>query len=135
MKYGLRMPDLGKSIAAKLSVNRMLRQQLGFGKGLIPNRKKAKYNKKYSKMVKRMEDIKGSNSTTQSERIKKIQSKLKAAGIYRGPLTGILDIKTINAIRIFQRKHNISVTGMLDFKTLMELEKGTIKDKNKKKNK
>ena len=128
MKYGLRTPDLGKSIAAKLSVNRMLKQQLGFGKGLIPNKKKAKYNKKYSKMVKRVEDIKGQSFTAQSDRIKKIQTTLKKIGIYKGKITGMLDNNTVNAIKIFQKKHNIDATGLLDFKTLVELESA----KNKK---
>ena len=123
MKYGLRMPDLGKSIAAKLSVNRMLKQQLGFGKGLVPNRKKAKYNKKYSKMVKRVTDIKGENLTTHSNRIKNIQSKLKKMGFYKGNLSGMLDAKTVKAIKMFQEKNNITPSGILDFKTLIELEK------------
>lgn len=130
MKYGLRMPDLGKSIAAKLSVNRMLKQQLGFGKGLVPNRKKAKYNKKYSKMVKRVTDIKGEELTTHSNRIKKIQLQLREMGFYKGVLTGMLDTKTIQAIKMFQEKNNITPSGILDFKTLVELEKSK-KDKNK----
>ena len=123
MKYGLRTPDLGKSIAAKLSVNRMLKQQLGFGKGLLPNRKKAKYNKKYSKRVRKVEDIKGQRFTTQSDRVKDIQKKLKKLGVYKGNITGLLDINTINAIKRFQQKAGIDVSGILDFKTLIELNK------------
>lgn len=123
MKYGFRTPDLGKSIAAKLSINRMLKQQLGFGKGLLPNRKKSKYNKKYSKNVKKMKDMKANEFTSRSGRIEHIQSILKKAGMYKGKLTGILDNNTIKAVKLFQKKHNINPTGLLDFKTLIELDK------------
>lgn len=131
MKYGLRTPDLGKSIAAKLSVNRMLKQQLGFGKGLLPNRKKAKYNKKYSKRVRKVEDIKGQRFTTQSDRVKDIQKKLKKLGMYKGNITGLLDSNTINAIKRFQQKAGIDVSGILDFKTLIELNKADEKKSQK----
>ena len=40
----VRTPNLQKSISAKLSTSRFLTQTLGFGKGLIPNIKKKKYN-------------------------------------------------------------------------------------------
>lgn len=123
MKYGFRTPDLGKSIAAKLSISRMLKQQLGFGKGLIPNRKKAKYNKRYSRNVKRMQDMKSHELTAKSGRIEHIQSILKKMGLYKGKITGILDNSTINAVKLFQKKHNINPTGLLDFKTLVELDK------------
>lgn len=123
MKYGLRTPDLGKSIAAKLSVNRMLRQQLGFGRGLLPNRKKSKYNKKYSKNVKKIQDMKVHELTAKSSRIENIQSILKKAGLYKDKITGILDNNTIKAIKLFQKKHNINPTGLLDFRTLTELDK------------
>lgn len=133
MKYGIRTPDLGKSIAAKLSVNRMLKQQLGFGKGLMPDRKKAKYNKKYSKMVRRVEDIKGTQLNAQSQRVKTIQTKLKKLGIYKGAITGILDSNTVKAIKEFQKKAGIEATGILDFKTLVELDNKS--DKKQQKNK
>lgn len=131
MNYGVRIPNLAKSIAAKLSTNRMLKQQLGFGKGLIPDRKKAKYNKRYSKMLKRMEDMKDNKLTAQSERIKGIQQKLKKIGIYKRAITGILDNHTISAIKEFQKKSGIEVTGILDFRTLIELDKKSDKKQQK----
>ena len=134
MNYGVRIPNLAKSIAAKLSTNRMLKQQLGFGKGLIPDRKKAKYNKRYSKMLKRMEDMKDMEDnklTAQSERIKAIQQKLKKMGVYKRAVTGILDSNTINAIKEFQKRAGIEVTGILDFRTLIELDKKSSKKQQK----
>ena len=53
MKFGLRTPSLNKRIAAKLSVKRYVRQNLGFkaprGFGWLTNPKKAVYNKVYNK--------------------------------------------------------------------------------------
>lgn len=129
MKYGIRTPDLGKSIAAKLSISRMLKQQLGFGKGLLPNRKKAKYNKKYSKNVRKIQDMKSREISSKSARVEYIQSALKKIGLYKGNITGILDYKTIEAIKLFQKKHNINPTGLLDFKTLAKLDKSKFKKK------
>ena len=53
MKFGFRIPSLTKRIAARTSVKRVIRHNLGFkapkGLGWITNPKKAMYNKVYNK--------------------------------------------------------------------------------------
>jgi hypothetical protein len=53
MKIGFRIPNLNKRIAARTSVKRYVRQNLGFkaprGWGWVTNPKKALYNKVYNK--------------------------------------------------------------------------------------
>lgn len=53
MKFGIRTPSLKKSIAARTSVKRYVRQNLGLkaprGYGWITNPKKAAYNRMYNR--------------------------------------------------------------------------------------
>lgn len=53
MKFGFRIPNLNKRIAARTSVKRVIRHNLGFkaprGMGWITDPKKALYNKVYNK--------------------------------------------------------------------------------------
>jgi hypothetical protein len=53
MKFGFRIPSLTKRIAARTSVKRFIRHNLGFkaprGIGWITNPKKALYNRVYNK--------------------------------------------------------------------------------------
>ena len=53
MKFGFRIPNLNKRIAARTSVKRIIRHNLGFkaprGIGWITDPKKALYNKVYNK--------------------------------------------------------------------------------------
>jgi hypothetical protein len=53
MKFGFRIPSLTKRIAARTSVKRVIRHNLGFkaprGWGWITDPKKALYNKVYNK--------------------------------------------------------------------------------------
>jgi hypothetical protein len=53
MKIGFRIPNINKRIAARTSVKRYVRQNLGFkaprGWGWVTNPKKALYNKVYNK--------------------------------------------------------------------------------------
>lgn len=53
MKFGFRIPNLNKRIAARTSVKRIIRHNLGFkaprGMGWITDPKKAMYNKVYNK--------------------------------------------------------------------------------------
>jgi len=53
MKFGFRIPSLSKRIAARTSVKRVVRNNLGFkaprGMGWITDPKKALYNKVYNK--------------------------------------------------------------------------------------
>lgn len=53
MKFGVRMPSLKKSIAARTSVKRFVRHNLGLkaprGYGWLTNPKKALYNRVYNR--------------------------------------------------------------------------------------
>ncbi len=53
MKFGFRIPNLNKRIAARTSLKRYVRQNLGFkaprGMGWITNPKKALYNRVYNR--------------------------------------------------------------------------------------
>jgi hypothetical protein len=53
MKFGFRVPSISKRIAARTSVKRIIRHNLGFkaprGMGWITNPKKALYNRVYNK--------------------------------------------------------------------------------------
>lgn len=53
MKFGFRIPSLTKRIAARTSVKRIIRHNLGFkaprGMGWVTDPKKALYNKVYNK--------------------------------------------------------------------------------------
>jgi hypothetical protein len=53
MKFGIRKPSLRKSFAARTSLKRVIRHNLGFkaprGAGWITNPKRAAYNRVYSR--------------------------------------------------------------------------------------
>jgi hypothetical protein len=53
MKFGFRIPSLNKRIAARTSIKRVIRHNLGFkaprGMGWLTNPKKALYNRIYSR--------------------------------------------------------------------------------------
>ena len=53
MKFGFRVPSINKRIAARTSVKRIIRHNLGFkaprGLGWVTNSKRALYNKVYNK--------------------------------------------------------------------------------------
>ncbi|WP_337085313.1 hypothetical protein [Elizabethkingia anophelis] len=57
MKFGLRKPSLNKKLAARTSVKRIVRHNLGIkaprGMGIFINPKKAIYNKIYNKTTTR----------------------------------------------------------------------------------
>lgn len=56
MKFGFRIPNLNKRIAARTSISRVLRHNLGMkapkGMGWITNPKRAAYNRVYNKTSK-----------------------------------------------------------------------------------
>lgn len=121
-----RMPNLQKSISAKLSVGRNLVQNMGFGKGLIPDRKKQRYNRRYRKNVgdiKKLSEIgMRSMSFLRSERLANIQLSLKKEGFYKGTINGKLDIETVIAIKKFQQANGMFPTGELDIETVSRLQ-------------
>lgn len=46
-----------------------------------------------------------------------LQKALKSAGVLKGKANGTMGTPTILALRTFQRKHKIPVTGQIDTKT------------------
>ena len=61
MKFGFRLPSLQKSVAARTSPKRYMRQSLGVkaprGFGIVTNPKKAVYNRAYNRTTVGVEDI------------------------------------------------------------------------------
>ena len=55
---------------------------------------------------------------SQSDEVTKIQTRLKAWGYFDGPVTGYYGSQTTEAVKAFQQKHGLPVTGVADAKTL-----------------
>ncbi|MGZ6224651.1 MAG: peptidoglycan-binding domain-containing protein, partial [Syntrophales bacterium] len=58
---------------------------------------------------------------TEGKQIKRLQSLLKEAGAYRGPLTVAYDNKTVSAIKKFQSSQGIKQDGIVGAQTLILL--------------
>lgn len=55
------------------------------------------------------------------ERVGEIQKKLRDCGFYQGEINGNYDFSTKKALKLFQRKNNIDITGESDCRTLFLL--------------
>lgn len=55
---------------------------------------------------------------SRGETVKKMQQKLKNWGYYTGAVDGIYGNQTVNAVKYFQRKNNLTVDGIAGPKTL-----------------
>lgn len=62
-------------------------------------------------------------SDIEGKSIKQIQTALKNAGFYKGPLDGKMGPKTKEAIRAFQRANGLMADGVVGKKTLRALDK------------
>lgn len=58
-------------------------------------------------------------------RVKRLQSALRAAGVYKGNIDGIYGDLTYNAVRKYQSSKGLYVDGMAGTKTLASLQKNT----------
>jgi peptidoglycan hydrolase-like protein with peptidoglycan-binding domain len=56
------------------------------------------------------------------ENLKLVQERLKAEGVYAGPVDGELNAQTEVALRAYQQKRSIPVSGAVDEATLKELQ-------------
>jgi peptidoglycan hydrolase-like protein with peptidoglycan-binding domain len=57
-----------------------------------------------------------------NDNIKLLQERLKAEGVYAGPMDGTLNAQTEAALRQYQEKKGIPVSGAADEATLRELQ-------------
>lgn len=60
-------------------------------------------------------------ATLSSTEIRQVQTALKRAGFYAGPITGRPDLQTRTALRAFQRVNDLNVTGDIDQETALAL--------------
>jgi peptidoglycan hydrolase-like protein with peptidoglycan-binding domain len=51
-----------------------------------------------------------------------VQERLKAEGVYTGPLNGEMDAQTTAALRAYQEKQGLPVSGAADETTLKQLQ-------------
>lgn len=58
-------------------------------------------------------------------RVRKLQSALRAAGVYKGNIDGIYGDLTYDAVRKYQRKKGLAIDGMAGAKTIASLYKNT----------
>ena len=56
------------------------------------------------------------------DNLKLVQERLQAEGVYAGPLDGELNAQTEAALRAYQQKHGIPVSGAADEVTLKQLQ-------------
>lgn len=64
---------------------------------------------------------KGAGATASADEIKKAEEALKAQGLNPGPIDGKMDSQTEQALREFQKKNKLAVTGSLDQQTAEKL--------------
>ena len=56
------------------------------------------------------------------ENIQVLQERLKAEGVYTGPVDGVLNAQTEAALRQYQQKQGLPVSGAADEATLKQLD-------------
>ena len=59
--------------------------------------------------------------TQNADETKKVQMALQNKGFYAGPVDGVMNEKTRESIRAFQKSKNLNVTGNIDDNTAREL--------------
>jgi peptidoglycan hydrolase-like protein with peptidoglycan-binding domain len=57
-----------------------------------------------------------------TENVKLLQERLATEGVYAGPLDGELNAQTEAALRAYQQKHGLPVSGAADEATLKQLQ-------------
>ena len=56
------------------------------------------------------------------DNVKLVQERLAAEGVYAGPLDGEMNAPTAAALRAYQQKHSLPVSGAADPATLKQLQ-------------
>ena len=67
----------------------------------------------------------GVKAGARGKAVVRVQTLLQGAGIYKGPLTGVLDKRTIDAVRTFQSTNGINQEGTIGRQTLFLLYKSS----------
>jgi Putative peptidoglycan binding domain/L,D-transpeptidase catalytic domain len=66
-------------------------------------------------------------STSDIEHVRELQYRLRWAGVYKGPVTGTFANKTYRAVKRFQRRHHLEVTGKANVRTWKKLIPRTVR--------
>ena len=98
----------------------------GVENGNLPNKKVGTYTAKERAAAKGSASANTSSSSpnvtaAESATIKDVQTKLKALGFYSGDITGNAGTKTVNAIKAFQKKYNLTADGVAGAKTVTKI--------------
>jgi peptidoglycan hydrolase-like protein with peptidoglycan-binding domain len=64
----------------------------------------------------------GQGTIITKDNLKLVQERLKAEGVYAGPVNGEMNAQTEAALRAYQAKQNIPVSGAADEATLKQLQ-------------
>jgi Putative peptidoglycan binding domain/L,D-transpeptidase catalytic domain len=66
-------------------------------------------------------------STSHIEHVRELQYRLRWAGVYNGPVTGTFAHRTYRAVKRFQRRHHLEVTGKANVRTWKKLIPKTVR--------
>jgi Putative peptidoglycan binding domain/L,D-transpeptidase catalytic domain len=69
-------------------------------------------------------------STSDIEHVRELQYRLRWAGVYRGPVTGTFGNQTYRAVKRFQRRHHLEVTGRANIRTWKKLIPATVRGRH-----
>ena len=69
-------------------------------------------------------------STSHIEHVRELQYRLRWANVYNGPVTGTFARRTNHAVKRFQRKHNLKVTGKANARTWAKLIPQTVRGRH-----
>ena len=69
-------------------------------------------------------------STSHIEHVRELQYRLRWANVYSGPVTGTFANRTYHAVKRFQRKHNLKVTGKANVRTWAKLIPQTVRGRH-----
>jgi peptidoglycan hydrolase-like protein with peptidoglycan-binding domain len=64
--------------------------------------------------IKGSKPIKPGAESASAEDIKKVQEALKSKGLYKGPINGVMESQTSEALKAFQQDRGLKATGVLD---------------------
>jgi hypothetical protein len=64
------------------------------------------------------------------EHVRELQYRLRWAGVYNGPVTGTFAHRTHHAVKRFQRRHHLEVTGTANVRTWRKLIPATVRGRH-----